>query len=321
MSPFLPPGILRNAQFQTILASSRFRSRGRNQMVAAGRTTELEVPGGIRLLGSRSTHRRNSAKGLVIMLHGWNGSIDSTYMLCTGRFLFDRGYDIFRLNFRDHGNSQHLNRGMFYAVLLDEIQQAVLQIADQAQPLPVYLVGFSLGGNFVLRILRACGAAAAPLIRHAVSVSPVLNPRSSTLCVDDHPLIRRYFLRKWKRSLQVKAALYPDLYDFSDILGLNTIYAITTVLLEHYSDYETVDSYFTDYSVQGDDLLANPLPATIIVAEDDPIIPLPDFYRLNTHPNTRLVVHKHGGHNGFLFGWPLRSWYDLEMLRIFGDCS
>ena len=288
-------------------------------MVEASQSAIIVVPGGIRLLGASARHSAGNSKGLVIMLHGWEGSIDSTYMLCTGRFLFNQGYDIFRLNFRDHGNSQHLNRGMFYAVLLEEIQQAVLQIADQARPKPVFLVGFSLGGNFVLRILRACGVSAPSVIHHAVAISPALNPRESTSAVDDHALIRRYFLRKWKRSLQTKADLYPDLYDFRDILEMKTIYDITEALLERYSDYESVDSYFADYAVQGDDLLENPLPATIIVAEDDPIIPLSDFFLLNTHPNTRLVVHKHGGHNGFLFGWPLMSWYDFEMLRIFGN--
>lgn len=316
-TPYSPAGYLGNPQVQTILASSRFRSWGRNPMIAASRDRELEVAGGVRLLGSSATHPPENAKGLVVMLHGWEGSIDSTYMLCTGRFLFHHGYDIFRLNFRDHGNSRHLNRGMFYAVLLEEIQQAVRQIAEQARPLDVYLVGFSLGGNFVLRILRALGAGAPDLIRHAVAISPVLNPEASTRCVDGHPLIRRYFLKKWKRSLKAKAALFPDRYDFDDILKMKTIYAITAALLERYSDYDTVDGYFCDYAVRGDDLLTAPLPATIVVAEDDPIIPLDDFYQLNLHPNTRLVVHRHGGHNGFLFGWPLRSWYDFEMLRLF----
>jgi predicted alpha/beta-fold hydrolase len=253
------------------------------------------------------------------MLHGWEGSIDSTYMLCSGRSLFNHGYDIFRLNFRDHGRSHHLNQGMFYAVLLEEIKEAVLQIAAQARQMPVYLVGFSLGGNFVLRILRACGASAVARIRHAVAISPALNPKESTRCVDDHPLIRRYFIRKWKRSLQIKAALYPDLYDFTEILKLKTIFAMTEALLERYSDYDSAESYFSDYSVRGDDLAENPLPTTIIVAEDDPIIPVADFYQLNTHANTRLVVHRHGGHNGFLFGWPLKSWYDMEMQRIFDN--
>ena len=289
-------------------------------MVSASASIEIEVAGEIRLLGALSTHPRTTAKGLVIMLHGWEGSIDSTYMLCTGRSLFQNGYDIFRLNFRDHGQSQHLNRGLFYAVLLDEIFQAVMQIAAQVNDRPVFLIGFSLGGNFVLRILKTHGSEAAKQIHHAVAISPVLNPRESTRKVDQHPFIRRYFLRKWKRSLQTKAALYPEHYYFDDILELKSIGAITAALLEQYSDYD-ISSYFEAYAVGGDDLLANPLPATIIVAADDPIIPKADFDQLNLNPDTRLVVHDHGGHNGFLFGWPLKSWYDLAMLKIFDNIS
>lgn len=285
-------------------------------MASESKRIEIEVTGGIRLLGALSAHSRTPAKGLVIMLHGWEGSIDSTYMLCTGRGLFENGYDIFRLNFRDHGQSQHLNAGLFYAVLLDEIFEAVMQMAAQFDRRPVFLIGFSLGGNFVLRILKTHGAEAAKQIRHAVAISPVLNPRESTRKVDEHPFIRRYFLRKWKRSLQTKAALYPERYDFGDILELKRIGAMTTSLLERFSDYDT-SSYFEAYSVSDDDLLANPLPATIIVAADDPIIPQADFQKLKLNPDTHLVVHDHGGHNGFLMGWPLKCWTDQALLKIF----
>ena len=54
----------------------------------------VEVPGGIRLLGSSAKHHPDRSKGLVIMLHGWEGSIDSTYMLCSGRFLFDNNFRV-----------------------------------------------------------------------------------------------------------------------------------------------------------------------------------------------------------------------------------
>jgi predicted alpha/beta-fold hydrolase len=89
-------------------------------------------------------------------LHGWEGSVDSTYLQRCGRSLYRHGYDIFRLNFRDHGDSHHLNSGIFYAVLLEEVYQAVIQAAEFARGGPVFMIGFSLGGNFVLRILGKC---------------------------------------------------------------------------------------------------------------------------------------------------------------------
>ena len=84
--------------------------------------------------------------------------------------------------------------------------------------IPFYLAGFSMGGNFALRIARKCAESPIENLSHIVSVSPVLDPEKSTYAIDDVPLLRRYFRKKWLRSLQKKQACFPDLYDFSDVL-------------------------------------------------------------------------------------------------------
>jgi predicted alpha/beta-fold hydrolase len=102
---FRPGACLRNAHVQTILASSRVRALGKNPMVEAAQEAILDAGDGVRLLGFHSAQPESNAKGLVILLHGWEGSVDSTYMLRTGRTLYENGYDVFRLNYRDHGES------------------------------------------------------------------------------------------------------------------------------------------------------------------------------------------------------------------------
>jgi predicted alpha/beta-fold hydrolase len=153
---FQPPFFLKNARVQTVLASSRLRTLGPNIMRDVACEVIIETAEGVKLLGYHSIQNDGQAKGLAILLHGWEGSADSTYLLRCGRSLYANGYDIFRLNFRDHGDSHHLNKGVFYAVLLEEIYQAVTQAAGFSRGRPVFLVGFSLGGNFVLRILKKC---------------------------------------------------------------------------------------------------------------------------------------------------------------------
>ena len=150
--------------------------------------------GGVNLLGYHSVQNDGQAKGLAILLHGWEGSADSTYLLRCGRSLYANGYDIFRLNFRDHGDSHHLNKGIFYAVLLEEVYQAVMQAAGFSSGRPVFLIGFSLGANFVLRILKKCVSVPITNLCHAVSISPVLNPQKSTTKIDRIAFIRKYFL-------------------------------------------------------------------------------------------------------------------------------
>jgi len=321
LRPYAVPFLLRNGHLQTFLASSGFRARGPNPMIEAARDVILEAGDGIRLLGSYSPHPGAAPKGLVVLLHGWEGSIGSTYVLCTGRALFRRGYEVFRLNFRDHGRSHHLNRGIFYAVLLDEVFDAVAQVAAGAAGRNVFLAGFSLGGNFALRIARRCASHPIPNLRQVVAVSAALDPELSTARADHHPLIRRYFLKKWRRSLAIKQQLFPDLYDFSDILRLQTLREITDALLERYSPYASARDYFQAYSLTDAALQSIAVPTTLLTAQDDPIIPVRDYHELQANEMTRVVVEPHGGHNGFLEGLRLRSRYEEWLADMFDGYS
>jgi predicted alpha/beta-fold hydrolase len=316
---FRPGLLIQNGQVQTILASSPLRAWGKNPMLAATRETILETPAGIRLLGAYSSRKSNHSKGRVILLHGWEGSIDSTYIVCTGNTLYQSGYDVFRLNFRDHGNSYHLNQGIFYAVLLDEVFQAVQQISHDAGNKPVFLVGFSLGGNFALRIAQKMLETPIANLYHVVAISPVLNPEQSTVRVDQNPLIRRYFLKKWRHSLNIKQKLFPDVYDFTAALRLKTIRAVTDQLLSEYSGFNSAREYFRGYSVLKDAIKHLSVATTIITARDDPIIPVDDFYRLVLNENTNRIIHNFGGHNGFIDGFRLKSWYEEKLANLFDE--
>lgn len=312
-----PPFWLKPAGVQTTLASAGLRAWGKNPMVAAARQTILTTSDGIRLLGYMSRQPRPHDKGLVILLHGWEGSSASTYIRTTGRFLFNRGFDVFRLNLRDHGPSHHLNTGIFYAVLLDEVFEAVRQITEAESPRPVFLAGFSLGGNFALRIARECATQPIDGLKQVVGISPVLNPDKATDRIDGNRWILKYFLKKWRRSLTRKQEIYPDRYDFSALMNVDNIREMTERLLARYSDYDDARAYFKDYTLLNNDLRSITLPTTIITAEDDPIIPVADFCNLHTSDATRLIVQPYGGHNGFLEGWRLNGWYEQEMVDAF----
>ena len=308
--------LLRNGQLQTFLASSRLRARGPNPMRAAARETVIDTCECIRLLGARSTPPV-APRGMVVLLHGWEGSMDSTYVQRTGGALFARGFEVFRLNYRDHGRSHHLNTGIFYAVKDAEVCDAVRRIAAAAADRPAYLVGFSLGGNFALRIALRCGDRSIPNLRHVVGISPVLDPAASTDLADRHPLIRSYFLGKWRRSLATKQTLYPERYDFGAVLRLRTIRETTARLVAEHSDYPRLDDYFRDYTLTGDHLRTLPVPTTLVTAVDDPVIPAADFARLRLNRSTRVVLRPHGGHLGFLHGSGLQSRYERDLPEFF----
>jgi predicted alpha/beta-fold hydrolase len=316
---YQPPLLLKNPHLQTILASSKIRLFGTNHMRAMACEKIIETTDGIKLQGSLSKQNGPASKGLAILLSGWEGSVDSTYILRSGKILFENGYDVFRLNFRDHGLSHHLNTGIFYAVLLEEVYQAVSQAAAWAENRPVFLIGFSLGGNFVLRLLIKCGQTPIANLGHAVSISPVLNPQRSTEIIDRIAFIRKYFLAKWRRSLLKKQTLFPDIYDFSAVMRLNTIRAVTDFLLAEHSDFKSAKDYFDAYAVMGSAIADINVPVTVITAADDPIIPVSDFYDLAPNDHLQLVIHPHGGHNGFITGFKLQSWYETQIVKLFDN--
>ncbi|MFZ0613153.1 MAG: alpha/beta fold hydrolase [Desulfobacterales bacterium] len=305
---------------QTILSSSKFRRRLASGIERSARSMLLDAGNGIRLLGRFSTPPpENPAKGIVIVLHGWEGSAFSTYCVRTGDTLIRNGYAVFRLNFRDHGGSHHLNAGLFYASALEEVYQAVRRAAALMPGSPAFMVGFSLGGNFALRIARRCRTQPIENLRHVVGICPVLDPENATARIDAVPYIRFYFLKKWRRSLQRKQALFPRLYEFDRLSAEKSVRRMTDELLVRYSDVESTRDYFRSYTLLGDALHRISLPLTLIAAADDPIIAVEDFERLRLNRRTTLSIQRHGGHNGFIEGLGLQSWYEPLLVNLFND--
>jgi predicted alpha/beta-fold hydrolase len=118
-----------------------------------------------------------------------------------------------------------------------------------------------------------------------------------------------------------KQKLFPEVYDFTDVLSLKTIQAVTDRLLQKYSDFNSAAQYFRKYSLLGDAVKDLPVPATIITAKDDPIIPVEDFYQLELNHRTNLLIQAFGGHNGFIDGFFLKSWYEQKLADLFDGIS
>jgi predicted alpha/beta-fold hydrolase len=315
--PFRPQRLLRNTYLQTILASSRIRAMGKNPMADAGKEIIFKAKNGARLQGYYSPQVKTKAKAIVILIHGWEGSSQSTYILSTGKFLYEKGYAVLRLNLRDHGQTHHLNEGIFYATLLDEVFESVGQAAHLESDVPAFLVGFSMGGNFALRIARKCSSESIDNLLHIAAISPGLNPAASTDAIDNDWLLKRYFLNKWRRSLKKKEQLYSEIYDFSEIWPLKTVMEMTNLMVERYSEFEDTDEYFKNYKLTDKALKNIGVPTTIIISEDDPIIGIEDFHNLRLNDLTELIVHQYGGHNGFITRFPFLSWYEQKLLNVF----
>ncbi|MDF1692021.1 MAG: alpha/beta fold hydrolase [Zhongshania sp.] len=319
MSDFAPSGLLKNPHAQSILASTglrKLRSYPRARaMLAASKTVILDCGNGHQLLGEYAAQPKRS-KGLVTLIHGWEGSSQSTYMLSSGGALYQAGYDIFRLNLRDHGPSHHLNRELFNSARLDEVVGAIAAI-HEIYPQPwQFLAGFSLGGNFALRV--AAKATEADLdIKQTVAICPVVDPAKTMTALEQGWWVyEQYFVRKWQQSLRKKINLYPELGYQKSLFKLKTLRDMNSYFIPHHTPFSNVEDYFRAYSIAEEALSTLSSPAHIIAAQDDPIILAEDFARLANSEHLSIETKRYGGHCGFMKNYQLDSWLDGRLLEL-----
>ena len=318
---FSAPLGLRHRHVQSLLAASPVRRgllrRRAGALLWAARPELLDCGDGIRLLGLH-TPAPAASRGLAILLHGWEGSAEATYVLSVGATLHAAGFDVFRLNFRDHGDTFALNRELFHSCRIDEVVAAV-RAAIAAHPAPhAFLIGHSLGGNFALRVAARSPAAGIGLEK-VVAICPVLKPQSTMHALETGLWIyREYFLRRWRRSLLAKAACFPELYDFGDLRRFATLTATTEFFVKRYTSFPDLDAYLSGYAVTGSALSSLRVPTRLIAAADDPVIPVEDLRDLATPSALAIDVLARGGHCAFLESYGLASWVDRVVLAELG---
>ncbi len=314
MASFMPPRPLRGRHVQSVLGSVSLRRRlvqsAAADFMAASQCEIVDCGAGVRLLCLHTPPRSVQLKRTVVLIHGWEGSADSTYLLSAATELWDAGYRVVRINLRDHGDSHHLNEELFHSCRLSDAIGAVRHIQQAYAGAPLYLCGFSLGGNFSLRI--AAQAAAEGLeIAGVVAVCPVLDPVHTMAVLDNGPFIyRRHFIRKWRASLEKKKAAFPRRYNFSSLERFDSLTAMTEYFVIHYTEYSNLHEYLRGYALTDGRLQQLRVPARILLAEDDPVIPVADIDKVAGPDCLEVVRSPYGGHCGFIGGYDLRAWTD-----------
>lgn len=309
-SQFIPPLGLRSGHTQSLVSSSAIRRlfvlRRSEAIRQAAEVWTLDGGDGIRLQGLYSK-QPGASRGLVVLLHGWEGSVNSNYVLGNGARLFASGFDVFRLNFRDHGDTHHLNHEIFHSCRLDEVVCALRDLQDRLAVEKWFLAGYSLGGNFSMRVALQAQAAGLD-IRHIVAVCPVINPANAMLAMEQGiRFYERYFERKWSRSLRIKQAAFPDLYGEESWYDIKGLRERTHYLATRHAGFESAEEYFKGYSIADNRLASLAVPSTMLTSADDPVVPVSDFTGLPDNSNLELIVSKYGGHCGFLKNWKLES--------------
>ncbi|MDX1451077.1 MAG: alpha/beta fold hydrolase [Oleiphilaceae bacterium] len=314
------PG-LKNRHVQSILASAKWRiplMRTRLLRMLEHSQDEIWSDGEGTLLHSLYARQsKQRSRGLVVLIHGWEGSHKSVYMRSAASACFEAGYDVICLNLRDHGPSHAFNEGLFNASRLPETVGVLSQILLKTDYTNYALVGFSLGGNFALRCAAAFSSMTLPkCFAQVLAVCPVVDPAHTFSALNLGPAVyRKYFIKKWKRSLNEKSVHFPHLIASDTVAGFKTLDAMTERLVKEHTEFTSVEAYFESYRLAPAMFNALNIPSTILWSKDDPVIPHVPEYKDFASEMLRIELSERGGHCGFIKDYRLNSYVDSWLLN------
>lgn len=302
IAPFEPPLILRNTHAMTLVP--QYWPRG---MLLAGVSQEdrlFTIKPNTQLLGRCHWQPNRKASATAILVHGLEGCSESHYMHGIAAKAYRAGLNVIRMNQRTCGGTEHLTPTLYNSGLSGDYRAVVCELATVDGLDRIWLVGYSMGGNLVLKAAGEAGRSE-PALAGVVAVCPNIDP---TQCVDalEQPrnwIYHHYFLTRLKARLRRKAALIPGKWDLTDFDRIRLIREFDDRYTAPDGGYRNGADYY-DRAGSRHVLGSIAVPTLIITAQDDPFIPYSMFalQAIEQNPSITLVAPRYGGHCGF-FQW------------------
>jgi len=266
---------------------------------------------GVRVL-VHSQQPRTSPLGRVVLVHGLEGSVESGYMRGAAQTLLERGYAVSRLNLRGCGASESLSSAMYHAGLTKDLHTLLMEL-NRVDRKPVFIVGFSLGGNVVLKLAAELGSEGCGLLAGVCAAS---TPIDLEACVRrlGHRRNRVYewrFLRSMKQRMRRRHRLSPERFPLDGLDRVSSVFEFDDrFVAPHFGFQDAAEYYGTQSAARWLDRIR--VRTLLVQAQDDPLMPFEVF----DHPAIRsgrrieLLAPEHGGHMGFLSRGSRRFWLD-----------
>ncbi len=320
--PFVPRRFLRNRHAQTL--AGNFLPRESRLLEPEERLFHVEED--VQVLCHCHWQPEREVRLTVIILHGLEGSSLSQYVIGIGSKAWDAGMNVVRMNMRNCGDTEKLTPTLYHSGFSGDVGAVARVLIQQDKLQHIALVGYSMGGNLVLKLAGEWGSAAPGELKAVAAVSP-----SSDLaaCADALHELKSNRMYEWKflgglmRRYDRKRLLFPEIYREVERRP-RSIREFDEIITARYSGFTGADDYYSRAAAaRVIDRIA--VPTLVIHAQDDPFIRiLPETReKLVTNPNITLIEPEHGGHCAFLAqpnGYDGR-WAERRVIHFFEQIS
>jgi predicted alpha/beta-fold hydrolase len=298
-STFVPRRFLRGGHVQTI-ASFLLQRR---IFLPAPEDRMVEVAPGIPVL-CRCHWQADRTKPLtIIIVHGLEGSSESQYVRGLTQKALTAGMNVIRYNQRNCGGTDALTPAIYHSGLSDDVAAVAQQLIARDGITRLALVGYSMGGNLVLKLAGEWAEQAPQQFRAVAACCPALDLAASADALHEpaNRLYETYFLWALRRRMRYKARLFPGHFDVERLHGLRSLRDFDDRITAYYCGFNGADDYY-DRSSASHVVGQVAVPTLIVHAADDPFIRITGETRakIAANPNIKFCEVASGGHCAFV---------------------
>ena len=318
--PFTPHPVFKSGNAQTLAAwawPQRFRVKPSPQ----DEQRLFEVEPGVKVLAQCRWQQDRRKHPTVVIWHGMEGSTSSIYMIATAAKAFRAGFNVVRVNYRNCGGTEHLTPTLYHGGLSDDLRVVINELIENEELDRVFVLGFSLGGNMVLKLAGEYGDGAPREIVAVAVVSPSVDLNASAELIGSRRnwLYHKQFMFSLKSRMRLKQRHFPDLYDLSRLEQIRNLREFDAEFTARAGGFESVDDYY--HRASSLRVIANiRMPTLIIHAEDDPFIPVEPLRDrvFSENPYILMITTERGGHVAFISANPEdRFWAENRAIEFF----
>ena len=306
MAPFDP--LFRNPHLQTIAGHYWPRPNGAMRCPTQRRFFRTEPT--VQVL-VESQHPPGERRAEIVMVHGLEGDGEASYMRGLSTAALQAGYASHRFHMRTCGGTEHLCDTLYHAGLTTDLLAVLRELRREGRS-PAILVGFSLGGNVVLKLAGELADGAPELVHAVCGVSTPLDLAAcaARIAAPENRIYERRFVRRMRARLCATGR-----YTERDFRGLRSVREIDDRITAPSFGFGTAANYYRTQSAIGY-LDRIRVPALLIQAKDDTLVPFEIFasQAVRGNPRVHLLATEYGGHLGFLARGRSRFWLDAAIL-------
>ena len=263
----------------------------------------VEVEPGVRVLCHCHWQAHRKSALTVIIVHGLEGSSDSQYMLGLAAKGLAAGMNVVRMNQRNCGGTDGLSPTLYHSGRSQDVAAVAQNLIDRDGIHRFALVGFSMGGNLVLKTAGECGNRPPQQFAAVAAVCPSLDLAASAdaLHLPANRVYELYFIWKLRRRFLAKARLFPEKFDKSRLNRITSLRDFDDKITAYYSGFDGAADYYAR-AAAANVIEQIALPALILHAANDPFIRITgeSRRRILSNPHIQFVETIDGGHCSFL---------------------